>query len=79
MGQRWYWGETGKCRFWRFDTHAYYDLPGLIAHELFGHGAGMLRRAGKGEAYDEPRHTQRILGIENSFHRAPGQVLRCRY
>lgn len=41
IGKRWYWGEGFlACTLLIGRRYAYYNLPGLIAHELLGHGSG---------------------------------------
>jgi hypothetical protein len=65
VGRRWY---TGGNRFQCMlggSARPFYSLPGLLGHELLGHGSGQTTERG-------------AIRIENLVHRARGEVPRCR-
>lgn len=71
VGRRWY--QTGNwftCGVFGGSPGPYYTLGGLVAHELLGHGSGVLSAG-------SPASERQASRVENLYHAARGQPRRC--
>jgi len=57
--------------FCELNPSGHWTLGAIIAHELLGHGKGLLRGFGKGN------RTRNAIPAENEYHAARGQDARC--
>jgi RHS repeat-associated protein len=71
IGHTFYFGHSNGCGYHVFSywdsEHAYFDLSGLVAHEI-GHVAGLAER---GKAYDDHAEHREVFKVENEYHTRP--------
>lgn len=71
VGRRWYRSGSRLSCMLGGSGYAYYSLPGLIAHELLGHGSGVVAKG-------RPASERAAVKVENAVHSARGEPTRCR-